>query len=128
MKIFYTERDIEDMHAAGVRQLEVDDNTVLTDLARDKAEDLGLTLVPAGRPQPESRFPASPVPPLAGGSGQTDLAAKVKAAVIARLGTDSYNDLLDQVIPQVLARLNPSHPPAAAGQQKDGSSSSQTSY
>jgi len=128
MKIFYTERDIEDMHAAGVRQLEVDDNTVLTDLARDKAEALGLALVPAGQPQPESRFPASPEPHLTTGSGQTDLVAKVKAAVIARLGTDSYNDLLDQVIPQVLARLNPSQPPAAAGQKKDGSSSSPTSY
>jgi hypothetical protein len=128
MKIFYTERDIEDMHAAGVRQLEVDDNTVLTDLARDKAQDLGIVLVPAGQPQSQPRFPASPVPPLAAGSGQTDLVAKVKAAVIARLGTDSYNDLLDQVIPQVLARLNLAQPPAAAGQKKDGSSSGRTTY
>jgi hypothetical protein len=126
MKIFYTERDIEDMHAAGVRQLEVDDNIVLTDLARDKAQDLGIALVPAGQAQSQPRFPASPVSPPAAQPGQADLAAKVRAAVIARLGTDSYNDLLDQVIPQVLARLNSAQSPA--GQKKDGSSSNQTSY
>ena len=39
-------------------------------------------------------------------NSEADLVAQVKSAVIARLGTTAHNDLLDQVIPQVLARLH----------------------
>ena len=44
MKTFYTERDIEDMHAAGVTEIEIDDDVVLTEVAREKAIVLGLLL------------------------------------------------------------------------------------
>ncbi len=91
MKTFYTERDIEDMHAQGVRTLRVDDSTVLTDLAREKVQSLGMALV---------RADASPAP-------AADLTATIKAAVIARLGTHRYDDLLDTIIPLVLKRLRP---------------------
>jgi hypothetical protein len=30
---------------------------------------------------------------------------KIKAAVVDRLGTDKYDNLLDRIIPQVMARL-----------------------
>jgi hypothetical protein len=126
MKTFYTERDIEDMHASGVTELELDDDVVLTDLARDKAIALGLKMKVvekrSGQPNSSPRLavapqmqlpsaaagPSSPLPAAAAPSSATseaDLVAQVKSAVIARLGTNAHNDLLDQVIPQVLARL-----------------------
>ena len=43
-KVFYTEKDIEDMVKRGVMSLEVDDNVVLTDLAYEKANRLGMQL------------------------------------------------------------------------------------
>jgi hypothetical protein len=125
MKTFYTERDITDMHAAGATEIEVDDDVVLTDLAREKAIALGVKMKlvekrsgqPTGLPRlavapqmelpPAVVGPASPLPTLATPppSSDTDLVAQVKSAVIAKLGTTVHNDLLDQVIPQVLARL-----------------------
>lgn len=100
MKTFYTERDIVDLHAAGVTEIKIDSEVVLTDLAREKAEAFGLQLRPvevaSGLPDPEASTPAL---------AASDLVAHVKARVIARLGTTAYNDVLDQVIPQVLAQL-----------------------
>jgi hypothetical protein len=111
MKVFYTERDIVDMHAAGLTRLEIDDNVVLTDLAREKAQDLGIALVPAGQPDPyPSAAPANPSSPPSPHSSQAELVARIKAGVIAKLGTDAYNDLLDQIIPRVLAQLNTQPP------------------
>lgn len=126
MKTFYTERDITDMHARGVTEIEVDDNVVLTDLARERAISLGvkMKLVSQRSGQPDAlprlavasqiQLPPAvngpsvkPAPtPAPAAAGQTDVAAQVKSAVIARLGTTAHNDLLDQIIPQVLARLS----------------------
>ena len=44
-KIFYTERDIEDLAKRGVISLLEDDDVVLTDIARDKAMRLGIEIV-----------------------------------------------------------------------------------
>lgn len=126
MKTFYTERDITDMHAAGVTEIEVDDDVVLTDLAREKAIALGLKMKlvekrsgqPSGLPRlavaPQMQLPPAVVGPATSPSSapagpaatsEAEVIAQVKSAVIARLGTNAHNDLLDQVIPQVLARL-----------------------
>jgi hypothetical protein len=43
-KVFYTERDIEDMVQRGVRSLLVTDDVVLTELAYERAKRLGLAL------------------------------------------------------------------------------------
>jgi hypothetical protein len=48
MRTFYTESDIEDLAASGVRQLEVGPNVSLTDAARERAEELGVALVVPG--------------------------------------------------------------------------------
>ena len=117
MKTFYTERDIVDLHAAGITELEVDDEVMLTDLAREKALALEMRLKPVARrnsPAPASKPPA-PVPPGATPAPshpvnvaqltETELIAHIKAGVIARLGTTQYNGLLDQIIPQILAGL-----------------------
>jgi hypothetical protein len=117
MKIFYTERDIADLHASGVREIEVHDDVVLTELAREKVAALGISLkqVEACGCAPEpAPIVSSPPVKAAPALDQAELVNKVKARVMARLGTTAYNAVLDQVIPQVVARLTSKHPQAAA--------------
>lgn len=45
MNIYYTAKDIEELVAKGVQQLELGPNTSLTDFARETAEQLDLRLV-----------------------------------------------------------------------------------
>ena len=149
MKTFYTERDIEDMHAAGVKAIEVCDDVVLTDVAREKALALGMKLKPVANKvsQPEQILknlganlpaPAKPVAPPASTfakatasasintpSTDTELVERIKAGVIAKIGTTAYNGLLDQIIPQVLARFNAQ---AQAGSGSSSSSQSRSDY
>ena len=91
-KTFYTERDIIDMAGRGITSLELNDNVVLTDLARDEAHKRGLRLVRAG---------ANPAEDPA----QVELVHRVKAAVIARLGDPVDAKLLDAVITRVVQGL-----------------------
>jgi hypothetical protein len=115
-KVFYTEDDIEDMVKRGTLSLEINDNVVLTDLAYEKANRLGLKLV---RDKPENP-PAAPVrpyvtqqisqkpmdttpgvavpPPVA-----TDLAQRIHNAVLARLGNQVDPALVDTIIQRVLS-------------------------
>ncbi len=58
-KTFYTERDIEDLVKQGILSLEVNDHVVLTDLAFEKANRLGMRLVGS---QPDTP-PGAPVRP-----------------------------------------------------------------
>ena len=58
MKTFYSAQDIENLAAQGVRELVADENTVLTDLARDMAGQLGIKLVAGGRPVAVGYAPA----------------------------------------------------------------------
>jgi hypothetical protein len=93
-KIFYTERDIEDMHFRGITSLDVHDDVVLTDLARERALKLGVKL--------------NRVKPGAHPADLDDAAIfhLVKAAVLARLGDQKVDPtLLDAVIRRVLAAL-----------------------
>ena len=93
-KVFYTERDIEDLHARGVTSLDVHDDVVLTDLARERALKLGVRLL---RVQPGAHT-----------ADRADAALfhRVKAAVLARLGDQAVDPaLLDAVIARVLASL-----------------------
>ncbi len=65
MKTFYSAQDIEALAAMGQREIIVDENTVLTDLARDAAAQLGVRLVSAARLASEGRpasRPAAPAP------------------------------------------------------------------
>lgn len=69
MKTFYSLEDIEKLAAQGVRELIVDEDTVLTDVARDAAAQLGIRLAPPGRPAaPATSRPApAPVATVTGG-------------------------------------------------------------
>ncbi len=60
MRTFYTESDIEDLLASGVRQLQIGPEVVLTDAARQLAEELGIALVLPDA-APASRV-AAPIP------------------------------------------------------------------
>ena len=48
MRTFYTGTDIEDLAASGVKQLEIGSSVALTDMARERAEELGIALVISG--------------------------------------------------------------------------------
>ncbi len=115
-KEFYTERDIEDMWKRGIMSLQVTDNVVLTELAYEKAQRLGMQLLkekplepPAAPVRPyisQSASPAVPsmpsVQPPQPPPSQADLAARIRSAVQARLGTQIDPQLLDVIIQRVL--------------------------
>ena len=109
-KEFYTERDIEDMFKRGSMSLQLTDNVVLTELAYEKANRLGMQLItdrplepPAApvRPylseaRPPEAAPAAPAP------AEADLTARIRAAVLAQLGSQVDPALLDVIIQRVL--------------------------
>src|SRR5512146_1771640 len=64
-KEFYTEKDIEDLFQRGIRSLQVTENVVLTELAYEKANRLGLQLVSDRADNP----PAAPVRPYLAEAG-----------------------------------------------------------
>jgi hypothetical protein len=109
-KEFYTERDIEDMFKRGIMSLQVNDNVVLTELAYEKANRLGMQLLrerpvepPAAPVRPyisQVWKPEAAVPPVA--SAEADLSARIRAAVTAQLGNQVDPALLDVIIQRVL--------------------------
>lgn len=107
-KEFYTERDIEDMWKRGITSLQVHENVVLTELAYEKAQRLGMQLL---RERPVDP-PAAPVRPylsqarkpeaVAAPAAPSDLAERIRQAVKARLGNQIDPQLLDSIIQRVL--------------------------
>ena len=117
-KEFYTERDIEDMVRRGILSLQINDNVVLTDLAYEKANRLGMRLL---RDKPENP-PGAPVRPYlsqnqpAGGvsSGRTPsalaTAGGTSAGVLPSAGAVSPpqadgDELRQRIRSAVIARL-----------------------
>jgi hypothetical protein len=111
-KEFYTERDIEDLWKRGVMSLRVTEDVVLTELAYEKAQRLGMQLVrerplepPAAPVRPYLSPPpkAAPAPPAAPApAADSDLAARIREAVHARLGPQVDPALLEVIIQRVL--------------------------
>ncbi len=126
-KTFYTEKDIEDMVKRGNLSLEVGDQVVLTDLAYEKANRLGMHLVqgapdnPPGAPVrpylaekpgwptlPAAGAPTPAPPPTVQGAvpppraDGAELHQRIRSAVIARLGSQVDAALLDVIITRVL--------------------------
>jgi hypothetical protein len=52
MNIYYTAKDIEEMAAKGMQQLELDPGVTLTDFAKETAQQLGVALVEGGGASP----------------------------------------------------------------------------
>jgi hypothetical protein len=119
-KEFYTERDIEDMWKRGVMSLQMGENIVLTDLAYEKAQRLGMQVLRpiSGQREPDEKPvepPAAPVrpylsqssasiasPSIASQESEADLAARIRAAVLAKMGGQVDSQLLDSIIQRVL--------------------------
>ena len=116
-KIFYTERDIEDLYHSGVTTLVVNDDVVVTDVARERARKLGLELLkehdqPSSAPirpyitksvSPSAAppLPQAPVPEPA----KMDLEERVYQAVQAQVGDTVEESLLKTIIQRVLKNL-----------------------
>lgn len=107
-KQFYTEHEIEDMVRQGVQSLTLSDDVVMTELAYEKANKLGLKLVRAVDTPPSAPVrpyltgaAASVTAPSAPASGG-DLHARVREAVTARLGKQVDPALLDKIISRSL--------------------------
>src|SRR5664279_2078378 len=86
---FVTREDIEDAAAKGQTVLEVDEASVLTDLARERAQDLHIRITRLGR----TSAPADDGP---------ELHARVRGRVLAAVGHEPAD--LDAVIDAVIAR------------------------
>jgi hypothetical protein len=112
-KEFYTERDIEDMVKRGVLSLVIDDDVVLTDLARDRALRLGVELLRERPPSaPERPYLAKLDSPSASQvrpaikSSSDDIYQQVYEATIARLGDTVDPKLLETVIRRILQNID----------------------
>lgn len=110
-KIFYTERDIEDLARQGVTSLVVGEDIVVTDAARERARKLGFQLT-EGRPASALARPyISEIPSPAASMGAmdtpsgSDLEARVYAAVKAKLGDQVDDALLRTIVKRVLKSL-----------------------
>ena len=72
MKNFYTAQDIEDLAGQGKRELVVDDDTVLTDLARHMADQLNISITNRSLPASSTSTPLpAPTPSAVPVSGST---------------------------------------------------------
>jgi len=112
-KTFITERDIEDMARRGELSITVTDDVVLTELAYEKAERLGVVLL-----QPHQLPPAAPIRPYlsepvsdcssctkcstSAAPNEEDLRKRIREAVKVKLGNQIDPALLETIISRVL--------------------------
>jgi len=129
-KTFYTERDIVDLVRQGVKSMIVDEDIVLTDLAYEKAGELGMALLrqtdqpPAAPVRPYIAKLASPsakaasadqstssakqtaTPLAANPAPQDELQQRVYKAVASRLGDSVDPTLLEVIVQRVLKSVS----------------------
>ena len=109
-KIFYTERDIDDMKARGVTSIDLTDNVVITDLALERAMRYEMKI---NRVQASSAPKASYSPSVntyaayqreapRENASDAELKQKIKSLVLAKLDGQVDAALLDAVITRVL--------------------------
>ena len=109
-KVFYTERDIDEMQARGVTTLDITDNMVITDLALERAMKYDMKInrpVPVSSPKATlsssvnlvAAYPRSESPAAAG------LKEKIRSAVLAKLDGQVDATLLDAIIVRVISGL-----------------------
>jgi hypothetical protein len=109
-KIFYTERDIDDLKARGVDSIEVNDNMVMTDLAVERAMKYGIKIRRQEQSSPQATFSPSvnavyPREAPRESAADQELKQKIKSAVLRRLNGQVDEALLDAVITRVLAGM-----------------------
>jgi hypothetical protein len=120
-KEFFTEKDIEDLFKRGVTSLDVNDNIVLTGLAYEKAQKLGMKLVsekaavpPAApiRPYVSKPTPAPALLPVHKGPAADESAGAYRPCTCAAAGPESEKALHDRIRTAVNARLGAQVDPA----------------
>jgi hypothetical protein len=111
-KIFYTERDIDDLNARGVDSIDVTDNVVLTDLAVERAMKYGMKINRRELSAPQASYSPSvntyaayPREAPRENASDAELKQKIKSAVLARLNGQVDERLLDAIITRVLAGM-----------------------
>ena len=107
-KIFYTERDIDELKARGVTSIDLTNNVVMTELALERALKYGFKINRFEQPSPQAlyspsvntyaAYPRESLP-------DTELKQKIKSAVLARLNGQVDDRLLDAIITRVLAAM-----------------------
>ena len=104
-KIFYTERDIDDMKARGITSIDVTDNVVLTDLALERAMRYEMKINRMDQAAPKATYSPS-VNTYAAyereSASDAELKQRIKSAVLAKLDGQVDGALLDAVITRVL--------------------------
>ncbi len=111
-KIFYTERDIDDMKARGLTYIDVTDNVVMTDLALERAMHYEMKINRVEQAAPKATYSPS-VNTYAAyqreapreSASDLELKQKIKSAVLARLKGQVDAALLEAVITRVLAGM-----------------------
>ena len=111
-KIFYTERDIDDLKARGVTSIDVTDNVVMTDLALERAMRYEMKINRIEHSSPKASYSPS-VNTYAAYQRETpqenasdaELKQRIKSAVLAKLDGQVDGALLDAVIARVLAGM-----------------------
>ncbi len=116
-KIFYTERDVEDLYHSGVTTLVINDDVVVTDLGREKARKLGVELLKEhdqpssapirpyitekSSPSAAPSLPQTPAPPQA----KAAIEDRVLNAVKEQVGDTVDTNLLKTIIQRVLENV-----------------------
>jgi hypothetical protein len=108
-KIFYTERDIDDMKARGISSIDLTDNVVMTDLALERAMRYEMKVnrseysAPKATYSPSVNLTASTVHMTVNrSSDNVELWQRIRTAVLAKLDGQVDAGLLDAVITRVL--------------------------
>ena len=109
-KIFYTERDIDDMKVRGVTSIDITDNVVITDLALERAMRYEMKINRADKVSaPKAIFSASvnlvAAYPRETSASDVELKQKIKSLVLEKLDGQVDAALLDAVITRVLAGM-----------------------
>jgi hypothetical protein len=111
-KIFYTERDIDDMKARGIDSIDITDNVVMTDLAVERAMRHGMKINRRELSAPQATYSPSvntyaayPREAPRETTSDVELKQKIKSAVLAKLNGQVDERLLDAVIIRVLAGM-----------------------
>lgn len=60
MTIYYTAKDIEELAARGIRELEIGPSVTLTDFARETAQQLDIDLIDGGKKMPTTATVTAP--------------------------------------------------------------------
>jgi hypothetical protein len=108
-KIFYTERDIDDLKARGITSIDLTDNVVITDLALEQAMRYEMKINRVEHAAPKATYSPSVNTHAAyqreaprESASDAELKQKIKSMVLAKLDGQVDGALLDAVITRVL--------------------------